>query len=205
MQKSCICRCARLRVCGNPVGAGVKSVQAAMARPRGDGQVESRGAVHTPVGPIDIGRPATIAVLRAALKQTILVRAGWQEPRLLNLGMEASGLRPCCQNRAQAVVTLSAVASAPKPVGYSVAEGTGRVGQGDKRRRSLTSTRKRSGPIYSAAIVHATHCPVGSSDGESRNRTKPCIGCRTILSSVPSSHWLAQPLCKDDAHIPVFG
>ena len=66
-----------------------------MAQPRGDGQVESRGAVHTPVGRIDSGRPATIAVLRAVLKQTILVRAGWQEPRLLNLGMEARRPAAC--------------------------------------------------------------------------------------------------------------
>ena len=87
-------------------------MQAAMAQPCGDGQVESRGAVHTPVGHIDIGRPATIAVPRPMLKQAILVGAGRQEPRLLNLGMEASGLRPRCQNRAQAVVTLSTVAPA---------------------------------------------------------------------------------------------
>ena len=78
--------------------ARLQEVQAAVAQPCGDGQVESRRAMHSPVRDIHIGRPAAVAVPNSVLRQPVLVRAGRQEARFFNLRVQSSRLGSGGQN-----------------------------------------------------------------------------------------------------------
>ena len=96
-------------VVGYRPGSRVQEVQAAVAQPCRDGQVESGRAMHSPVRDIHIARPAAVAVPNFVLRQPVLVRAGWQEARFFNLRVESSRLGSGGQNGTQAVVALSPV------------------------------------------------------------------------------------------------
>ena len=116
-------------IVGRRPGSRVQEVQAAVAQPCGDGQVESGRAMHSPVRDIHIGRPAAVAVPNSVLRQPVLVRAGRQEARFFNLRVQSSRLGSGGQNGTQAVVALSPVTPTratkgviAKPIGHPIAE-----------------------------------------------------------------------------------
>ena len=78
-------------VVGRRPGSRVQEVQAAVAQPRGDGQVESGRAMYSPVRDINIGRFAAVAIPNPVLRQPILVRARRQEARFLTSGWSPAG------------------------------------------------------------------------------------------------------------------